>query len=186
MRILNYVLCLWLALLPSVYAESFPKGIKYLGGPGFPDKKEVRDSWDNSLNVTEREITFAFRKNAIPSEIIPVLSVTRLTYGQATTRRVGKWVAVGIILAPIALVGIFHKSRQHRVLVEWTDEQKRERGLLMQVHKDWFVAVLNELTFRTAKPIYADSDDREWLFKNGVKAELDDTATEKGNHKEKK
>ena len=39
----------------------------------------------------------------------------------------------------------------------------------------------NDLSFRTAKPVYADSDDRKWLFSRGVKAELDETeATEEG------
>ena len=66
------------------------------------------------------------------------------------------------------------------VLVEWTDDQQRDRGILMQAHKDQFVGILNDLTFRTGKPIYADPDDREWLFKSGVKAELDPEAkTEK-------
>jgi hypothetical protein len=149
---------------------------RQLGGPGFPDNNQIKDSWDNSLNITDKEITLGFRKNLIPTETVSVISVKRITYGQATTRRVGKWVAVGLIVAPIALIGILHKSRQHRVLIEWTDAQQRERGMLMQVHKDYFVGLLNDLAFRTNKPIYADAEDKEWLFKNGVKAELDDTA----------
>jgi hypothetical protein len=176
MRIISGILCVVLTFSVAAYGNNFPKGIKYLGGPGFPDHKQIRDSWDNSLNITDSEITFGFRKNLIPSETIPVTSVKRITYGQATTRRVGRWVAVGVLLAPIALIGIFHKSRQHRVLVEWTDDQQRDRGMLMQAHKDQFVGVLNDLTFRTGKPVYADAEDREWLFKSGVKAELDDQA----------
>ena len=175
MRTLRIMVCLLLVASVTTYGEHFPKGIKYLGGPGFPDIEDVRDSWDNSLNITDAEITFGFRKNLIPTEVIPTSSVTRITYGQATTRRVGRWVAVGIILFPLALFGVFHKSRQHRVLLEWIDDQERDRAMLFQVHKDRFVAVLNDLSFRTVKPVYADSDDREWLFRNGVKAELDET-----------
>jgi hypothetical protein len=173
-RMISMCLCVVLATLP-LYANSYPKGIKYLGGPGFPDNKQVKDSWDNSLNITDKEITFGFRKNLIPSEAFPVTAVKRITYGQATTRRVVDWVSVWSILAPIALVGLLHKSRQHRVLVEWTDSQQRERGMLMQVHKEHFVGLLYDLSFRTQKPIYADADDKEWLSRNGVKAELDDT-----------
>ena len=181
MRTLRITLCLLLVASVTTYGEHFPKGIKYLGGPGFPDIKDVRDSWDNSLNITDAEITLGFRKDLIPTEVIPTSSVTRITYGQATTRRVGKWVAVGILLAPLALFGLFHKSRQHRVLLEWRDDQERDRAMLFQVHKDHFVAVLNDLSFRTAKPVYADSDDREWLFTRGVRAELDETEeTEEG------
>ncbi len=138
-------------ILPSAYGENFPKGIKYLGGAGFADEdiKKVRKSWDNRLYVTEKEVTFGFKKDVIPPVTIPVDRVTRLTYGQATTRRVAKWVAVGVLLAPIALVGILHKSRQHLILVEWTDDQNRERGLQMKAHKKQFKGILAE--FRKMK-----------------------------------
>ena len=132
MRLVASLLCFVLLSTPAAQCETFKKGIKYLGGPGFPDKKEIHDSWDNGLNVTDKEITFSFRKSLLPTETVPTSAITKNTYGQATTRRVGKWVAVGVILAPIALVGIFHKSRQHRILVEWTDSQQREKGRLKQ------------------------------------------------------
>ena len=170
---MSMFLCLSLLLPTTLYGNSFPEGIKYLGGPGFQDIEEVRDSWDNSLNITDNEITLGFRKNLIPSETFPTTAVTRITYGQATTRRVGKWVAAAILLAPLALVGIFHKSRQHRVLIEWADDQDRARSILMQVHKDHFVGVINDLTFRTGQSIWATADDQEWLFDQGVNAELD-------------
>ncbi len=169
------ILCLLLIFAPLLHGSSFPNGIKYLGGPGYPDHKQVRNSWNNGLHITNTEITFSFNKNLIPSETISLAAVNRITYGQATTRRVGRWIAVGILLAPVALFGMFHKSRQHRVLIEWTDDQERDRGLLMQVHKKHFVGLLNDLSFRSNQPIYADADDREWLFRSGVKAELDDT-----------
>ena len=173
MRFAVSVICCVLLSTPTAQCETFKKGIKYLGGAGFPDKKGIRDSWDNGMNVTEKEITFSFRKNLLPTETVATSAISKITYGQATTRRVGKWVAVGVILAPVALAGIFHKSRQHRILLEWTDSQQRERGILMQAHKDIFVTLLNDLAFRSGQPIFADADDREWLFRNGVKAELD-------------
>ena len=175
MRTLRVTVCLILIASFTSYGQHFPKGIKYLGGPGFPDIEDVRDSWDNSLTIDDNSITLGFRKDLIPTEVIPTSSVTRVTYGQATTRRVGRWAAVGFLLAPIALLGLFHKSRQHRVLLEWVDEQKRDRSIFFQVHKDHFVAVLNDLTFRTGEPVYANADDGEWLFDRGVPSELDNT-----------
>ena len=174
-RSLRVAVCLILVASVTSYGQHFPKGIKYLGGPGFPDIEDVRDSWDNSLTIEDDSITLGFRKDLIPTEVIPTSSVSRVTYGQATTRRVGKWLAAGIILAPLALFGMFHKSRQHRVLVEWVDDQERDRSILFQVHKDRFVAVLNDLTFRTGEPVYANAEDGEWLFDRGVSSELDDT-----------
>ena len=173
-------LCISLALSTQVFGQNIPKGIKYLGGPGFDDEaiKKVKGSWDNSMMITEEQITLSFKKNQLPMEEIPISNVTRITYGQATTRRVGKWIAVGILLAPVALFGIFHKSRQHRVLIEWTDGESRDRGMLMQVHKDQFVGLLNGLAFQSRQPIYSDADDKEWLFKNGVRAELDDQSSD--------
>ena len=173
MKPLSLFLCLALAIPVAVYGDTFPDGIKYLGGPGFPDVEDVRDSWDNSLTITDGEITLGFRRTLIPAETFATSSVTRITYGQATTRRVGQWTALGVLVAPIALIGIFHKSRQHRVLIEWADERERERSILMQVHKDDFVGVLNDLAFRTGQTIWATGDDKEWLFDRGVNAELD-------------
>jgi len=186
MKVISILLCVFLTFSLPASGQSFPKGIKYLGGPGFSPEKGVRKSWDNSLALTEKEITFGFRKDLHPPETIPVSSVKRLTYGQATTRRVGKWIAVGVLVAPIALVGIFHKSRQHRILIEWTDEQKHERGMLMQAHKNQFEEILNALTYRTGKPLYATAKDKEWLFKRGVNAEVDEEAAEKAGKKKKK
>jgi hypothetical protein len=180
-------LCITLLVsLLSASANNFPKGIKYLGGPGFPDNKQIKDSWDNSLDITDKEVILGFKKNLIPKETIPASSVKRITYGQATTRRIGQWIAIGVLLAPVAILGVLHKSRQHRVLLEWTDDQQRERGMLMQIDKDYFVGVLNDLAFRTGKPVYADQDDKDWLFKSGVKAELDPTPREAAKEPKKK
>jgi hypothetical protein len=72
---LSLTLCVTLVITSvPLAANSFPKGIKYLGGPGFPDNKQVKDSWDNSLNITGKEITFGFKKNLIPSEMISASS----------------------------------------------------------------------------------------------------------------
>ena len=156
---------------------TFSGSIKYLGGRGFPDFGAVRNSWNNSLTITNNEITFGFRNNLIPSETIPISVLTRITYGQATTRRVAKWVVAGIFVTP-ALLGILHKSRQHYVLIEWIDAQEREREMLVKIHKYYFVGLLNELSFRTQKPIYTDSEDQEWLSERGVKAELAENSTQ--------
>ena len=44
--------------------------------------------------------------------------------------------------------------------------------MLIKVHKDDFVRLLNELSFRTQKAVYANAEDQEWLFQRGVRAEL--------------
>ena len=64
---------------------TFSGSIKCLGGRGFPDFGAVRNSWNNSLTITNDEITFGFRNNLIPRETIPISVLTRITYGQATT-----------------------------------------------------------------------------------------------------
>jgi len=173
MRTLRVTVCLILIASVTSYGQHFPDGIKYLGGPGFPDIEDIRDSWDNSLTIDDDSITFGFRKELIPNEVIPTSSVTRVTYGQATTRLARR--PAGLLLGPVALLGIFHRSRQHRVMLEWVDERERSRSILFQVHKDHFVAVLNDLTFRTGESVFANADDGEWLFDRGVASELDNT-----------
>ena len=99
--------------LPSG-SEVFPDDIKFLGGAGFPDMKG-RESWDNSLVITPDSIVAEFADSAVPRTAIPLTALTQCLYGQAATRHVGAWVAAGVLIAPIALLGILHKSRNHFV-----------------------------------------------------------------------
>jgi hypothetical protein len=70
--------------------------------------------------------------------------------------------------------GTFTGARRALVdLVSWNDASGQECGAYVEADKDNFVHLLNTLSFRSQKPIYADSDDRKWLQTQGVSAKAD-------------
>jgi hypothetical protein len=149
--------------------QTFQGTIKYLGGVGFPDFKG-NESWDNMLTITADSVLMAFADSAIHPRAFACASITKIEYGQAATRHVGRWVAVGVLFAPIALLGIFHKSRHHVVTISYTEGG--ERGVYFEANKEVFRNLLNTLSYRSHHPIYADEKDREWLLTQGVMAQL--------------
>ncbi len=154
----------------AVAIESFPKTIKVLGGIGLPDMKG-KETWDNSLLITPDSIIAEFADSMVPRMAIPVTELTQCIYGQAATRHVGTWVAVGVLVAPVALLGMLHKSRSHFVSLSWADAAGKQRGLYFQVKGDDFRRLLNTISYRAQIPILADPKDEHWLLTQGVVAQ---------------
>lgn len=159
----------------ALHGEAFENCIKFLGGPGFPDFKG-HETWDNSLVVGDQEAVCLFGDEKIPPVTFQVGNVTSIMYGQASSRHAGVWISVGVILAPVALLGLLHKGRKHNVLVSWTAADGKEGGVYLQVQPDHVRRLLNTLAYRTGKPVYADEKDRKWLLTQGVDAKLDPNA----------
>lgn len=154
--------------------QIFHGTIKYLGGIGFPDFKG-HETWDNLMTITTDSVLMGFNDTNIAPRSFPVGLITRLEYGQAATRHVGRWVAVGILVAPIALLGIVHKQRHHYVTISYADSGQ-DRGVFFEANKDIVRNLLNTLSFRSKMPIYADAEDRKWLITQGVLAQADPDA----------
>lgn len=173
--VLQPVIAPMVAILPAaaqgVEVQSFDSTIKYLGGAGFPDFKG-HESWDNMMTITADSVLMAFADSAFHPTGFACANITKIEYGQAATRHVGRWVAIGVFLAPVALFGIFHKSRHHFVTISFTDGGQ-ERGVYLEANKEVFRNLLNTLSFRSQHPIYADEKDRKWLLTQGVMAKLD-------------
>jgi len=159
----------------AMATESFKGSIKYLGGPGFPDFKG-KETWDNNLNLSGTEGVCSFADKTIAPVTFSLSSVTTIVYGQASSRHAGRWVAVGVLFAPIALFGLFHKQRKHNVLISWKSDAGQEGGVFLEVEKGQFRRLLNTLSYRTHKPVFADQEDRKWLLTQGVQAQLDPDA----------
>ncbi|MBI2838772.1 MAG: PEGA domain-containing protein [Acidobacteria bacterium] len=119
------------------------------------------DDWDNRLIVDSREIRLDLKDGQIIR--IDPRRVTGIGYGQEAHRRVGTMVAVGILVAPLALFGLLHKTRLHYVSIEFTTEQGTRSALLIQAHKDNYRAVLTALRGVTDVPIAVAEDDREFV-----------------------
>ncbi len=159
MRALRSVVAILLVYSTIAYAQgnSWDK-VRYNGGT-LQTKVDPHD-WDNKLTVTSDLITFNLKDGQKVE--IPTKDVTGLSYGQEAHRRVGTMIALGILVAPVALFGLFHKTRLHYIGVEYTTNGKKG-GLLLQGHKDNYRAILLALESTTHAPLSVSEKDREFV-----------------------
>jgi PEGA domain len=155
-RLLVFVLSV--ALIALAQGNTFDR-VRYNGGT-VATKVSPKD-WDNKLTVTSDLITFAL-KDGQKVEINPKL-VTGLSYGQEAHRRVGTMVALGILVAPVALFGLFHKTRLHYTGIEYNTAEGKKAGLLLQGDKSNYRAILVALQGATGVPVAVSEEDRKFI-----------------------
>jgi hypothetical protein len=119
------------------------------------------DDWGNTLVVSPDEITLTF-KDGKTYKIDP-RRVTGLSYGQEAHRRVGTMIALAVLLAPLALFGLFHKTRKHYVGLEWQEEGEKKGGVLLQADKDNYRGVLMALRGVTGAPVAVSEEERKYV-----------------------
>ena len=130
--------------------------VRYNGGTVATKVKP--DDWDNRLTITSAEIKLELedgQRLAIDPE-----RVTGISYGQEAHRRVGTMIALGILVAPLALFGLFHKTKKHFIGIDYTTTDGKRAGMLLQGHKDNFRAILLVLSSVTGQPVAVSPKDR--------------------------
>jgi hypothetical protein len=155
-RVLAFVLCC--AILSYGQGNTFTK-VRYNGG-SVASKVNPKD-WDNKLTVTPDAITLELKDNARVE--IPPKQVTSLSYGQEAHRRVGTMVALAILVAPVALFGLFHKTRLHYIGIQYNTPDSKNAGILLQGDKDNYRAMLVALQGVTNAPVSVGDKDREFI-----------------------
>ena len=160
-----------MSLVSYGQGNSFDK-IRYNGGT--LQTKVKPDDWDNHLLVTSDEIKLQLKDGQVYK--IDPRRVTALSYGQEAHRRVGAMIALGVLLTPLALFGLFHKTRLHFVSIEFTTEDDKKSALLLQADKDNYRAVLVALRGSTRAPISVADEDRKY-----VPATVDTIVADKGD-----
>lgn len=117
--------------------------------------------WHNQLTVSSDMITLALNdsKNL---EIRPK-TVTALSYGQETHRRVGTMIALAIVISPVALFGLLHKTRLHFTGIQYTLPDTKTGGILLQGDKDNQRAILVALQGVTAVRVSVDEGDHGFV-----------------------
>ncbi len=160
------VLFLCCSLLAYAQGNSFDK-IRYNGGS--VDSKVNPKDWDNHLTVTSDTITLALKDGKRVD--IPAKAVTALSYGQEAHRRVGTMIALAVLLAPVALFGLFHKTRLHYIGIQYATLDGKTVGILLQGDKDNYRAILVALQGVTGVPVSVGEKDREYV-PVGVKADV--------------
>ena len=160
------VVCLCLNLLTYGQGNSFDR-VRYNGGS--VDSKVDPKEWKNTLTVNSDFITLSLKDGRKLQ--IPPKSVTSLSYGQEAHRRVGTMIALAILVAPVALFGLFHKTRLHYIGIQYTDSANKSAGILLQGDKDNYRAILVALQGVTSIPVVVSEKDREFV-PVGVKSEV--------------
>ncbi len=155
-RLLALLLCS--AVVAWAQGNSFDK-VRYNGGS--VDSKVDPKDWHNQLTVTSDMITLALKDGKKVD--IPPKTVTSLSYGQEAHRRVGTMIALAILVAPVALFGLFHKTRLHYIGIQYTTPDKKTGGILLQGDKDNYRAILVALQGVTGVPVAVAEKDREFV-----------------------
>jgi PEGA domain len=153
-----FVILLSLSILAYADGNTFTK-VRYNGG-SVASKVDPKD-WNNTLTITPEDISFETR-DKVKVDIAP-RSVTTLSYGQEAHRRVGTMVALAILVAPVALFGLFHKTRLHYIGLEYNTPDGKHAGILLQGDKDNYRAILVALQGVTGVPVSVGEKDREFV-----------------------
>lgn len=160
MRITRKLLAILLGTSLLAYAQgnTFDK-VRYNGG-SVSTKVSPKD-WDNKLTITPDLILLEL-KDGQKAEI-PPKSVTSLSYGQEAHRRVGTMVALAVLVAPVALFGLLHKTRLHFIGVQYKTADGKSGGLLLQGDKDNYRAILVALQGVTGVPVSVGEKERGFI-----------------------
>lgn len=132
--------------------------VRYNGGT-LQTKVDPKD-WGNHLTVTSDLITLKLKDGQTAE--IPTKLVTGLSYGQEAHRRVGTMIGLALI-SPIALFGLFHKTRLHFIGIEYNTADNKKSGILLQGDKDNYRAILLALHSVTNATLTVSEKDREYV-----------------------
>ena len=152
------VLCLSYVLVAYAQGNYFNK-VRYTGGTLSANVKPK--DWGNRLTVSSDAITLALKDGQVV-KIDPSL-VTGLSYGQEAHRRVGTMVALGVLFLPLALFGLFHKTRLHFIGVQYKTSDNKKEGVLLQGDKKNYRAMILALQGASGVPVSVAENERKFL-----------------------
>ena len=149
------------ALVQSANAQgnTFTR-VRYNGG-SVATKVDPKD-WGNKLTITPAAIVLEFKDRQRVQ--IPPKSVTSLSYGQEAHRRVGTMIALAVLIAPVALFGLFYKTRLHFIGVQYRTPDGKTGGILLQGDKDNYRAILVALQGVTGAPVSVAEKERSGSY----------------------
>ena len=151
--------CLLVAALAGLAPATSFDQIRYCGGTA--SSRAGADEWDNTLAVAPEQIVL-YLADGQRVKIDPD-RVTNLSYGQEAHREFATLVDLGVIVAPVPLLGLLFQTRQHFIGIEYRTAGGEKAGLLIQAHKDNYRAVLMALRGATHAPITVSEADRKFI-----------------------
>lgn len=143
-----FLLALWLPAAWPADDASWNK-VRYSGG----SVEAKVNPFDFNTTVTVGAGVIALRVNSREALRLKPSQVTALSYGREAKRRVGDFVALGLVVTPLALFGLLHKSTQHFVGIEYKLDDGKPGAVLLEVDKGSYRAMLKALKGATGKPV---------------------------------
>jgi hypothetical protein len=155
----HFISAVSLLLLLQTVALAQASGFKVRYLAGGVETRTDRDDWRNNLVILSDEIRVELRDGQRLS--VDPKSVTSISYGREATRHVARWVALGILVHPIAAVGLLNENVKHYVSIEYETAEGQKRGLLIQAHKNNYRNVLAMLRGATGKEIERETKNKK-------------------------
>ncbi len=160
----SWAMAILLFVLPFAVEASTWTKVRYNGGP-LNTKVDPKD-WNNELTVTSDSITVALNDGQRMS--VSPKHVTALTYGQEARRHVALMTSLGILVSPLALLGMFHKQRMHYIGIEYATVDSAaadttKGGLLLQGADQNYRQILFSLKTVTGKQIQVSPQDAKYI-----------------------
>lgn len=153
-RTFHYISTVCLLLLIQTVALAQANGFKVRYLAGSVETKTDRDDWRNNLVILSDEIRVELKDGQRLS--VDPKSVTSISYGREATRHVARWVALGILVHPVAALAVFNENVKHYVSMEYETADGTKSGLLIQTHKSNYRNVLALLRGATGKEIESE------------------------------
>jgi len=144
-----------------VIAKGNDFGVRYNGG-SIQTKVSPHD-WGNKLTITSESITLDIHDKDHTHFQISPKSVTALSYGQEAHRRVGTMIALAVLVAPVALFGLLHKTRLHFIGIQYALQDGKSGGILLQGDKSEYRAILVALQGVTGASVSVSEKEREFV-----------------------
>jgi hypothetical protein len=166
-RLRQILVCILVSAFVTQGQGNTFKKVRYNGGS--VDSKVSPHDWDNTLTITPDMITLALKDGKKVE--IPPKSVKGLSYGQEAHRRVGTMIALAVLVAPVALFGLFHKTRLHFIGIQYETSDGKSAGILLQGDKDNYRAILVALQGVTGVAVAVGEKERGFI-PVGVKTQV--------------
>jgi hypothetical protein len=123
--------------------------LRYSGGT--VEAKVNPFDWNTSLSVTSDEITLKIGLRRTLR--LKPTQVTVLSYGEVAHRRVADMVALSLVVTPLALFGILHKSKAHFIGIEYKGDDGKPGAVLLEADKNNYLVILQMLKTVTGKTV---------------------------------
>ncbi len=137
------------------------KRVRYNGG-SVPSNVNP-ETWSNVLTVTSEAVALDLKGKPKTHFEVPAKSITNLSYGQEAHRRVGTMIVLAVLITPVALFGLMHKTRLHFIGFQYKLPDGKSGGVLLQGDKSNYKAILIAIQGVSGVPVSVNEAERHFV-----------------------